>query len=189
MLSPCSTNTHQKRPRGRPSKLTKKVGNAIIKATSEGVYLETAAQLAGIAPRTLFNWMSRGKQEPESVYGRFFAAVKKALGHAEMRLVGLIEDHARRDRPGQWTAAAWILERRFPHHWSRRRFAPQQDSENVPEPRRPISEIVAEAKYLAQKIRERRDRLAASAGVVPADSREHAAANAIVGPGESAVGS
>jgi hypothetical protein len=60
----------------------------------------------------------------------------------EMRLVGLIEHHARMDRPGQWTAAAWLLKRRFPHHWSRRRCNAAEKKEKPAEPEQSLEEII-----------------------------------------------
>ena len=42
-----------------PTKLTPKTHKTIVTHVIDGVYLETAAAAAGIAKRTLYDWLSR----------------------------------------------------------------------------------------------------------------------------------
>lgn len=100
----------------RPTKLTAEVHNAICEAMRKGHYLESAAALVGVAPKTVREWCARGEDEPDSDYGKFRAAYEKACAEAVNRALGVIEDAS----ATQWQAAAWFLERRQPVQWGRR---------------------------------------------------------------------
>ena len=101
---------------GRPTKLTPEVQERIVQALRAGNYQETAAAYAGIGESTFYEWMERGRDEPGSVYSEFVEAVTKAKADAEVRDVALIDKAA---TDGSWQAAAWKLERKFPHRWGR----------------------------------------------------------------------
>jgi transposase len=101
---------------GRPTKLTPEVQERIITALRAGNYQETAANYAGISAKTFYEWMQRGKDEPESIYRDFREAVEKAKSDAEVRDLYLIDQAA---QSGSWQAAAWKLERKFPQKWGR----------------------------------------------------------------------
>ena len=132
----------RKRRRGRPTKLSPEVAATIIRALRKGVFFETAAQIAGIAPRTFFYWMSQGKRQPESRYGRFFAAVKKAIAVAESRLIKKIRRHGKK----HWQALAWIAERRWPEHWGRARLHRTRSGDAHRRPRERLDDVIAEAR-------------------------------------------
>jgi transposase len=93
---------------GRPSKLTEDRKSAIIDSLRAGNYLETAAAGAGVHRDTLNEWR---KQFPD-----FSDAVEKARAEAEEQHVAVIRAAAR----DSWQAAAWWLERSYPHRWGRR---------------------------------------------------------------------
>lgn len=100
----------------RTTKLTPEVQDAIVQAIKLGNYQETAAKYAGISESTFYGWLERGKQEPGSIYSEFLEAVEKAKADSEVRDVALIQKAA---TDGSWQAAAWKLERKFPHKWGR----------------------------------------------------------------------
>lgn len=102
----------------RPTKLTGDVQERICNALRAGNYQETAAQYAGISAKTFYEWMKRGESDDESeqIYREFREAVESAKASAEVRDVALI-DRAAHD--GSWQAAAWKLERKYPHRWGR----------------------------------------------------------------------
>jgi len=100
----------------RPTKLTPEVQERIITALRAGNYQETAANYAGISAATFYDWMARGREEPGSVFAEFLDAVEKAKSDAEVRDLYLIDQAA---QTGSWQAAAWKLERKFPHKWGR----------------------------------------------------------------------
>ena len=111
----------------RPTKLDLKTQNKIVTAIKAGNYIETAAAYAGINKSTLYDWLKRGEREKQRVeknprykirkkerpFVEFSNAVEKALAEAEVRDVAIIAKAAEE----QWQAAAWRLERKFPHKW------------------------------------------------------------------------
>ena len=101
---------------GRPTKLNDETQNRIVTALLRGNYQETAARYAGINVDTFYEWMKRGREEPGTIYSEFSEAVEAAKAAAEVRDVTLIDRAA---EEGSWQAAAWKLERKYPHRWGR----------------------------------------------------------------------
>lgn len=132
----------------RPSKLTPEVSERIVRAIRAGNYPEVAAAHAGIHASTYYRWMERGAlagEAPEDdPYRHFRAEVARALADSEAAEVGLVVQAA---RGGDWRAAAWVLERRFPDRWARRERVEQvhelKDSE-ASELDREIERLLAE---------------------------------------------
>ena len=92
-----------KRLPGRPEKYSQAIKEKICYFIGLGVTKLLAAQAAGIGRSTLYEWLDT-KQD-------FYEAVMKAEGEAAARWNGVIEKAA---REGNWTAAAWKLERLYP---------------------------------------------------------------------------
>lgn len=111
------------------SKLTPDLQDAIVSAIRMGNYVETAVAYAGIHKDTFYTWMQRGKDEPGSIYADFSDAVEKAKADSEVRDVALIQKAA---NDGSWQAAAWKLERKFPHKWGRMVRAEVSGPEGAP---------------------------------------------------------
>lgn len=101
---------------GRPTKLTHDVAKRIVALVDQGNYLETAAAAVGINKTTIHDWMRRGARESKGQFREFSHLVETALARAEVADLKRI-GAASRD---QWQAAAWRLERKFPHRWGRR---------------------------------------------------------------------
>ena len=127
------------------NKLTAEVQDQIVQALRLGAHLETAAAYAGVTARTVREWRQRGRTEQARVdggeakapapkerkYVLFAAAVEKALADAELRYIGIVGKAAL----SQWQASAWMLERRHPERWGRRRveiYAPEGDEDIDP---------------------------------------------------------
>lgn len=100
----------------RPTDCTPEVTARVCLAIREGMALEHAAEHGGIHPSTFFRWMERGAAGEEP-FGEFREAVKEAERTCELRALKTIRKGARN---GNWTAAAWLLERRYPEHYGRR---------------------------------------------------------------------
>lgn len=81
---------------------------AILKTVRLGLHPDRAAQAHGVAPETL---RSHRKRHPQ-----FATAIKEAEAAAEQGFLGRILRHTE----NQWTAAAWMLERRWPDRWAKR---------------------------------------------------------------------
>jgi len=83
----------------------------------QGNYVETAAELAGVAKSTVYNWMKRG-EAGEAPYAAFMHAVKRASARAEAKAVANVRRAGLDDR--FWAAEMTYLERRHPEKWGRR---------------------------------------------------------------------
>jgi hypothetical protein len=94
----------------RPTKLTLDVQTTLVFALSEGATLEHACDYAGIDPATFHRWMQRGAEgDPE--FCEFCDTVTRARGR------GIVTDLSTISKAvlaGDWKAAAWRLEHRYP---------------------------------------------------------------------------
>ena len=133
------STTRKRRKMGRPTKYTPDLGARIVGAMQAGAIPKVAAGVASINQDTLYRWLREGgrmkprtRRNPQpSEQGRpvlatlrdFSEAYKKAEDAAEVRQLRHIDDAARGDRDrgvrGEWTAAAWLLERRHPDRYAR----------------------------------------------------------------------
>lgn len=101
----------------RKLKLTPEIQDRICAAIRQGNYQETAAKFAGIGETTFYRWLDEGsKEDSDEIFQQFREAVEKAKADAEVRDISLIDKAA---TDGSWQAAAWKLERKYPHRWGR----------------------------------------------------------------------
>ena len=103
----------------RPSKLTPEREKLILDAIRAGNDVVVAAQLAGIAQSTFYEWQRRGRTG-EQPYARFGERLEQALAHAEAYAVSIV----RRSMVGDARHAQWWLERKHPERWGRRQPPP-----------------------------------------------------------------
>ena len=90
----------------------------LFTALADGNYPSAAATAAGIHRNTLDRWMKLGEEQPDSAYGAFVAAVKRAEAEAEAALVAKVNRAS--NLPQFWAAGMTLLERRHPEKWARR---------------------------------------------------------------------
>jgi len=93
------------RPR---SEMTDEKIEAILRTVRLGLHPDRAAAAHGVSPATL---RQHKRRNPE-----FVTAIKEAEAVAESGFLGRILKHTEK----QWTAAAWMLERRWPERWAKR---------------------------------------------------------------------
>lgn len=91
----------------RPTKFTDERADKIISAIRVGATFRLACQYGGITEETFSQWR---KSKPE-----FSERVKEAEGAGAVGWLAVIEKAA----PKNWQAAAWKLERRYPHEYGR----------------------------------------------------------------------
>jgi transposase len=114
----CAVHTGAAR---RPTKLTPDVRTRLVQVLQIGTFRENAARYVGIGVSTFYRWMEAGEADVEhdrqTPFRELWEAVTRAEAHAEVVAVGKIGLAARSD----WRAAAFLLERRWPERWGRRR--------------------------------------------------------------------
>jgi transposase len=113
---------------GRKTKLTPEVQAKIVQALGVGVTHAHACQFAGISHEAFYNWLEKG-EAGKSPFVEFREAVKNAEGQAVVGWMALIDSAA---RSGNWQAAAWKLERRYPKDYGRQSV--REDGETAPLP-------------------------------------------------------
>ena len=138
---------------GRPTKLTPRVQRRIIVAIGAGNAEETAAEYAGIAPSTFFQWMKQGRTAPKgSPKAEFLEAVSRARVEAEVRHVTVIQQAV---SAGDWRAAQFWLERRRNDRWGKREnieITIRREAERLAkETGLDVEEIMAEAERLVKR--------------------------------------
>ena len=106
------------RKRGRKTLLTPEVQKRITEAVALGSTYALAAEYGGIHRDTFFRWMRDGEEGIEP-YAEFYQAVRLAGARGAISSLAVVRKAAvgTENKPGEWTAAAWLLERR--HGYSR----------------------------------------------------------------------
>ena len=100
---------HEPKPIGRPrTVMTDEAKEAIVRTVALGIWPERAAQMHGVNASTMRNERRRCPA--------FATALKEADAKAEASVHAKILRHM----DSQWTAAAWMLERRWPQRWRKR---------------------------------------------------------------------
>lgn len=94
-------------PAGRPTKYTEERADKIVQAIRVGATFRLACQYAGIDEDTFAAWRKR--------YSDFAERVKEAEGAGAIGWLAVIEKASVKS----WQAAAWKLERRYPHEYGR----------------------------------------------------------------------
>ncbi len=137
----------KKKKKGRrnrtPDKLTPEAQKVIVDAVAGGVPRKYAAARAGVAERTVREWVARGAKDKSGAYAAFFAAMKKAEADrlaASVARIGraaaggqvierttttttkpdgtVVTKCVEKVTRGEWTADAWFLERRHPDEFA-----------------------------------------------------------------------
>jgi hypothetical protein len=96
---------------GRPSKRTPATTRKILRGIAAGLPVKMAAAAAQVSVETFFRWR---REVPE-----FDVAVEAALAKSVRHHLKVIETAASQ---GDWKAASWLLEHRFPEHFAKTRI-------------------------------------------------------------------
>lgn len=105
-------------PAGRPSKYTPEYTDKILEAVRLGAPLTHACNYAGVHFDTFNEW--------RKIHPEFSVAVKEAEASMVKTCLSQIDTAATN---GNWQAAAWRLERRYPHEFGRRDRMPIDEHE------------------------------------------------------------
>ncbi len=110
-------------PIGRPTRLTPEMQDDIIKVLLIGEHRKTAASYVGISKDVISHWMTRGRREPESIYGDFRRSVIKAESFARINALAHIYAAGQKD-PKNFM---WWLEKKYPKDWGKARESVKED--------------------------------------------------------------
>jgi len=100
----------------RPTALTPDVQGRICQGIRVGMTYAMAAQYGGVTYESFRIWCRRG-EHGRAPYAAFLASVKTAEAQAVAMWLSRVEEAAQN---GEWQAAAWKLERRYPRDYGRR---------------------------------------------------------------------
>jgi hypothetical protein len=146
-------------PGGRPTKLDTTAANDIVAILEKGLPIDDACAAVGIDDSTFQRWMRKGEKalkarEPkpeDQPFREFCAGVKKARSLGKLVHLTTIEKASTgtAGNPGDWKAAAWLLERMHPKQFGRKYIrieAGGPDGEPMPaaDAPAPIVDIVIE---------------------------------------------
>lgn len=90
---------------------------AIVKAVREGFAYKHAAEKAGVSERTLYDWLAKGREEPDTPHAQFSQDIKNAAAEFAGECVANIKAASL----DEWQAAAWLLERKHPDQFAAER--------------------------------------------------------------------
>jgi transposase len=103
------------------TKLTEDVSHRVVLLIRAGNWVSVTAEATGVHRSTIYSWVERGEADVDAgldtIHARFAQAFTKAQAEAQVLLVGMVRAAAVR---GDWRAAVWMLERRFPEQWGRK---------------------------------------------------------------------
>jgi hypothetical protein len=111
----------------RPTKLTPETIKKLCEAIRLGAPYEHACNYAGIGFSTFNRWREKAENSKSGKFWQFWQDIKKAEGDATKGWLKIIEDAA---KEGNWPAAAWKLERRYPTEFGKR-IQQKIESQNI----------------------------------------------------------
>lgn len=136
---------------GRPTKFTPEVIGNFLNAIKLGATIEIACNYAGICKTIFYEWINQGEEDAKngipSRFTDFANAYKVTLGQGAVTWLNKIEQAA---TDGNWQAAAWKLERRYPNDFGRVRPDENKSEQQSPQvnvninhilPSKPLSEM------------------------------------------------
>jgi len=104
---------------GRKTKLTPDKHEQLLNYIRAGTPIETAAQAIGIGKTTFYRWMHNGNG--------FRDSIKKA----ESEFINIYVLKVQKASEKNWTAAAWMLERRCPDLFAKKEIVRMEGTEKI----------------------------------------------------------
>jgi hypothetical protein len=134
-------------------KYSKTLHEVIVQGVRNGNPKEIAFRATGLHPDTIFEWLTKGRAQPDRYpeYVRLAEDIEQAQAEYAEEALALIQAAARSD-PKHWTAQAWILERTRPEHFARR---DKVEVEAGSKPLVQLNQVVlvdGEARHLAREL-------------------------------------
>lgn len=104
--------------RGRKTRFTREAGDVIVSKLRAGAFRRHAARAAGVSEDSLARWLELGRAGDKR-YVEFAREADRAMAEDAIRNQTVITAAALRRIDGDWKAAAWNLERKYPKLYGR----------------------------------------------------------------------
>ena len=99
-------------------KLTRKLVDQIVDLKRDGLCDADIIAAIGVHPSTFYRWLNEGEDAKSGVKRALYEEIKKAEAYYKKSLLTTIKDAAM-SRAQYWTAAAWLLERKYPMEYGK----------------------------------------------------------------------
>ena len=99
-------------------KLTNKLVEQIVELKRDGLCDADIIAAIGVNPSTFYRWLKDGENAKSGVKRTLFEELKKAEALYKKSLLTTIKSAAM-SRAQYWTAAAWLLERKYPMEYGK----------------------------------------------------------------------
>lgn len=108
-------DSDEENPQGAGTKLTKDRQEGMASMIEQGHSQAAAARAYGIHPDTFTNWLRRGEDSPESIFGEFFGRIARAKSVSECQYVDSLRHMAEEIKDTD--TLRWMLQQRFAESW------------------------------------------------------------------------
>ena len=112
------------------SKLTRALVEQIVELKRDGLCDADIIAAIGVHQATFYRWLKEGEDAKSGVKRALYEDLKKAESEYKRRLLTTIKGAAE-SRAQYWTAAAWLLERKYPMEYGRMERK-AEESDNAP---------------------------------------------------------
>ena len=111
-------------------KLTYELVEQIVELKRDGLCDADIIAAIGVHQATFYRWLKEGEDAKSGVKRALYEDLKKAESEYKRRLLTTIKGAAE-SRAQYWTAAAWLLERKYPMEYGRMERK-TEESDNAP---------------------------------------------------------
>ena len=114
----------------RKPKLTAKMVEQVVEMKSHGMTNADICRALGICEQTFYRWL---REDDTRLKRSLSEGIKKAEAEYKETLLQSIMATATREKNPQWTAAAWLLERKYPDEYAQTTRRAEAEGEDVPQ--------------------------------------------------------
>ena len=111
-------------------KLTRKLVDQIVELKRDGLCDADIIAAIGVNQSTFYRWLKDGEDAKSGVKRALYTELKKAESEYKRTLLTTIKSAAM-SRARYWTAAAWLLERKYPMEYGKMERK-AEESDNAP---------------------------------------------------------
>ncbi len=111
-------------------KLTRKLVDQIVELKRDGLCDADIIAAIGVNQSTFYRWLKDGEDAKSGVKRALYTELKKAESEYKRSLLTTIKSAAM-SRAQYWTAAAWLLERKYPMEYGKMERK-AEESDNAP---------------------------------------------------------